>query len=397
MNKLSTDSFYLLVISMLFATSMITATTFINVFIMRSTDNNVSLIIGRSILDFSVLLITFVSGTKLLRYIKITNIMRIGLLAISIYYILIIVLQNHITAFIIPLGIFSGLGSGLYWFSTNILLMEHVKPKQQGKFFSYRQTAGFAFAVLIPFLSGIFITLFHDLTGYYILFGISISLFIIAAILLQKISGFKAHHEIKVLEALFYRGSSSWAACKLLAFMAGLRESIIGFTTVLFVFLIFQSEFYIGTLTSLSAFVGVISSLIFARIFNPKKRRNYYFLVAVISLSMYVLQAVFPYPYVIVIVMIGLGIVANWGSTIMQTMLYQLAFKTRGEEHKNAFLVSSEFPMAAGRILGLVIALGLTQAFTEQLSAYRILFVVVGCTFVIEYLYVNRKVGWLSE
>ena len=376
---------------------MIIAATFINVFIMRSTDNNVSLIIGRSILDAIVLLIAFVSGTKLLRFVKITNIMRIGLLAITTYYVLIIVFQNHISTIIVPLGMMSGLGNGLYWFASNILLMEHVKAEQQAKFFSYRQTAGFIFGVAIPFVSGLVIAQFTDLTGYFLLFGVSVVLFIIAAILLQFISGFKAHREIRVKEALLHRKNRYWASAKFLTFTAGLREQVIAFVMVLFLFHIFQSEVYIGGLSSAGALIGVVSSLIFARIFKPTKRKHYYFIVTIALSTMYVLQALFPYPIMIVIAMMVIGIFTNWGMTIMQTMFYQLAVKARGEDYKNDFLVAGEFPMAAGRILGLVAALAVTQLLPDPLYAYRMLFVLVGLTWVFEFVYVNRKVGWLSE
>jgi len=103
-------------------------------------------------------------GTRLILKINLTTILRIGIISIIVYYLCILLLQENTAIFIIPLGIFNGIGQGLYYFSFN-LLVGQIVGEEQGRFFSFQQTFGYVFDVILPFISGIIIANFTTVTG----------------------------------------------------------------------------------------------------------------------------------------------------------------------------------------------------------------------------------------
>ena len=70
------------------------------------------------------------------------------------YYLLILSLKEQAQLFLIPLGIFNGIGQGFYYFSFNLLTGQLVKESEQGRFFSYQQTFSYLFGIIMPSLSG---------------------------------------------------------------------------------------------------------------------------------------------------------------------------------------------------------------------------------------------------
>ena len=177
MAKLTKESKFLLIVGILTTAGRIVASTFVTVFLLRATDGNVGLIIIQNIINFVTLLIAFVGGSKLLSKISITTLLKIGIASTAFYFVAILLLQDNVATFLIPLALFNGLGGGLFWFSINLLVAKVIKESEQGRYFGYQQTAGSIFGVVTPAISGFIITRFTDLTGYYILFGIAFVLF----------------------------------------------------------------------------------------------------------------------------------------------------------------------------------------------------------------------------
>jgi hypothetical protein len=78
-------------------------------------------------------------------------------------------------------------------------------------------------------------------------------------------------------------------------------------------------------------------------------------------------------------------------------MIYQLSARAKNGYHKDEYLITAEFPMAAGRIFGLAIAFLVIQIVPVDVYAYRILFVIISVAWLIEYFVIDKQVGWLKE
>ncbi len=395
--QVKTQAKILLSVAMLFSAGNSVAATFINVFLMRSTHNSIDLVIWQNILNYFVLLVAFVSGSFLLSKISISVIFRIGIATNVLYYLIILVLQSNLLSFVIPLGIFSGLGSGLYWFSLNLLIGNLVDSNNRPRFFSLQQMMAFAFGIVIPALSGWLIVKMSGLTGYYVLFGLAIVLLGVGILMVGKLENFKADQKMNVLKILKVKKNPFWNANIMLNISMGFKGVLNSLVFILFAYLLFNNESVIGNLTSLQATLSVISSFVFAKLFLTKYTRKLYFLISFFSFIAYLFLAIFASPIMLIIAFVIFGITQSWGSAIANSMNYQFSeFGARGFT-RDEYIVASEFPMAFGRIGGLLIVFLLEQVLSSIELTYRIVFILIGSMWLVEFFMIDHGVGWKSE
>ena len=397
MTKLTKESKFLLIVGILATAGMMVASTFVNVFLLRATDGNVGLILIQSTINFITLLIAFVGGSKLLAKISITTLLRAGIASMSFYFIAILLLRDHISTFLIPLALFNGLGQGLYWFATNLLIAKVIKESEQGRYFGYQQTAGSIFGVLTPALSGFIITRFSDLTGYYILFGIAFVLFALGIFMIKDIPGFTSTTKIQVYNVLKLKGNRYWDACKYFTFVNSLKDAIDGQIFMLFAFLVFTNEGIIGNLLSSTAILTVFSSFWFAKVYKRKNQQSFYLITAGTMIVLYLLLAFFPYVPVLLTLWVVFALIQNWAGTILQSVVFQLTSRAKGGYDQNDYLVALEFPTALGRVVGMFVALVLIHLIASDIYVYRILFVVIAIAWILEYFIIERLVKWFRN
>ena len=397
MAKLTKESKFLLIVGILATAGMMVANTFVNVFLLRATEGNLGLLIIQNMINFITLLIAFIGGSKLLAKISITTLLKVGIASMAFYFIAILILQDNVAQFLIPLALFNGLGGGLYWFSTNLLIAKVIKESEQGRYFGYQQTAGSIFGVLTPAVSGFIITRFTDLTGYYILFGIAFILFALGIVMIKNIPGFTSNTKIHVYGVLKLKGNRYWDACKFFTFVNSLKDAIDNQIFMLFAFLIFTNEGTIGNLLSSTAILTVFSSFWFAKIYNRKNQQPFYLVTAGIMMVMYLLLAIFPYVPVLLALWITFALIQNWAGTILQSVVFQLTSRAKGDYEQNDYLVALEFPTALGRIVGMSIALLLIHLIASDMHVYRILFGIIALAWILEYVIIEKQVKWFRD
>lgn len=397
MDSLSKNAKFLLLVAMLTVAGMSVANTFVNVFLIRATDGDIASMLLQTVISFLSVLVAFIWASRLLVKVSITTVLKMGIISTALFYVAILLLQDHVASFVIPLGIFSGLGMGLFAFATNLLVGEIVGENEQGRYFSYQQTAGFIFGVVTPAVSGFIITQFTDLTGYYLLFGTALVFFAFAIYMVRHIPGFKSEQQLRFLQVLKVKNNRYWKAGKLFAFITGLRNAVEGQFAMVFAFLIFADERIMGNVSSLVAVVSVLSSLWFAKVFMQKKQRGFYLITAIVMLLANVIIALFPYRSVLIGIWIVFAIVRNWGNTILNSILLQLCSRAKDGFEMREYQVGLEFPMALGRMIGLLCALGFVLFMPMEMIAYRFLFVFVGVPWILEFIVIDKQVKWLVD
>ena len=397
MANLTKESKFLLVVGILVTAGMMVANTFVNVFLLRATNGNLTLMLLQNIINFITLVAAFVGGSKLLMRISITTLLKVGIASMAFYFIAILALQDQVATFLIPLAVFNGLGQGLYWVATNLLVAKVIKESEQGRYFGYQQTAGSIFGVITPAISGFIITRFTDLTGYYILFGVALVLFVLGVFMIKNISGFTSHTKIRVYEVLRLKGNRYWDTCKWFCFVNALKDAVNTQIFMLFAFLIFINEGVIGNILSVTAFITVFSSFWFAKIYNRSNQQRFYLVTALLMMVMYALLAMFPYVPILIAAWVVFALIQNWAGTILQAIIFQLTHRAKGGYDQNEYLVAAEFPMALGRVAGMVIILILIGMIAADMAVYRLLFAVIACIWVLEYVIIEKQIKWFRD
>lgn len=136
--KLSKDAKVLLLVGIMYASGMTIAATFVNVYLIRLT-NDMGLIILQNIVNYAVLLGAFVFASFYVSKGSILRILRIGILSTILYYTLILVLKENASKYLMFIGAFNGLGMGFYYFSFNILLGKLTDENNRSAFLATNQ------------------------------------------------------------------------------------------------------------------------------------------------------------------------------------------------------------------------------------------------------------------
>ena len=383
-NTLTKETKYLLIVGMLFLAGSNIASVFLNVYLVRLT-NCIFIILFQNILNYVSLLIAFIIGTKFISKINLVTFLKTGIFSMIAYYLLILSLKEQAQLFLIPLGIFNGIGQGFYYFSFNLLTGQLVKESEQGRFFSYQQTFSYLFGIIMPSLSGYIISIYTKLTGYYILFFISALLLIIGIYMSIFIKGLTLNQNIRLLEVLKLKGNKYWNANKYYNFSNGIRDSIFNQIFTVFAYTIISNEQ-----------IGIFSSSLIASKFNRTNQKNYHLIASMIYFGIMSLLGIFQSPKILLITYILLGVVYCWNQTIFQSVKFQLAIIANNDYNQYEYIVASEFPIALGRIIGLSISLITCSLFSLN-NAYRFLIIFNGTLWLIDHFIINKKVQWLEK
>lgn len=392
-NKLSKESKTLLTIGCLFNAGLMIASTFVNVYLLRLT-NNMGLMILQNIANFFMIISGFVLGTILTKKgISMVSLLRTGITAVISYYALVLLLKENAGNYLILLGLCNGIGQGFYYFTFNILIGKLLKNEERAKFFSYQGSFGYFFGVLTPAISGYIIVKFTELTGYYVLFATAVLVFVLAIVFSSKLKNIEVSENFSLLPVLFEKGNKYWNLQKFTSFTYALKEVLYGQIFMVLAYLIITDESSIGNLTSIMSFIGVLSSLFIASKFTSKTHQKFHFYYCIAYAFSLGCLGIFASPMALCMSFVINGLVLTWCNVIYSAYVYQLAEKASGKYTNSDYIIVCEFHLAAGRILGLLIFYVL-NLFIDSFLLYRILLIAITVLPFIDHYVIKKEVNW---
>lgn len=393
--KLSHDARILLLVGILFLSGMTIASTFVNVYLIRLTDN-MGLMILQNVSNYATLLGAFLFGTYYVKKGSILTLLKVGILSAVIYYSMILLLKEKASQYLILLGMFNGVGMGFYYFAFNILVGKFTDEEHRAAFFSYQTSFSYIFGVIAPMISGYIIVRYSQLTGYYILFAVSVIVYILAIIMACTLKNVRSDETYHVLDILKLKNNKYWDANRYYNFSIGLREAIYAQIFMVFAYMILNNEQIIGNLNSMMSLIGVLSSIFIASKFTLENQKKYHLYASIIYMISLASLAIFASPLALTLTFILNGLVICWNSVIFQTMKYQLSARAKDGFNDGDYIIACEFPTAAGRILGLLIFYGL-NALWGGFNLYRVLLLAVSFGLLIDHYVIEKKLGWMKD
>lgn len=395
--KLSKDASILLAMGCLFMAGFMIASTFVNVYLLRLT-NNMGLMILQTIANYFMILSGFVYGTY---YTKkggsMLNLLRMGIGAVILYYALILGLKEKAADFLIVLGLFNGIGQGFYYFTFNILVGKLLNETERPKFFGYQSSFSYIFGVLAPAISGLVIVRFSELTGYYVLFGAAVFVFVMAIVFSLQLKKVESDQEYTIFPVLKEKGNKFWNLNKYINFTNGLTQAIYGQIFTVFAYLIISDESVIGNLSSSMSLIGVVSSLFIASKFTtPKTQKKFHIFYCILYMVALGGLGLFAQEWSLYLAYIVLGLVTCWYNVIYQNQKYQFSSRAAGTFTESDYIITTEFPIAAGRISGLLIFF-ILNSISGGFNLYRILLVAITFIPFIDHFVIQKQVNWLQD
>ncbi|MGE5702487.1 MAG: MFS transporter [Clostridia bacterium] len=254
---LAKDAKLMLVLNGLFAFSVTLSNVFVNTYLWKI-GTNFRDVAMYNLMNYVMIAITFTFAGWLMGKWGRTRIFQLGVVLNALFFLYILYLQEDAVQNVWQAGMLQGIASGFYWMACNVLFLDVTHQRNRDYFFGLNGFLTSGAGILAPLLSGYVIGLYHDLSGYQIVFLVSLLLFCAVAVASFWIDKHKYPSEYRLVEALVESvRCRPWKMAMLATFAFGMREGIFAFIVFLLVYIATGSEVSLGWFAALISAVGM--------------------------------------------------------------------------------------------------------------------------------------------
>src|SRR5690625_2835418 len=258
----------LLFIGGLYSLGIFLSNTFVNIYLWKQSGDYITIAIyNLEIYIFQ--LATFIIAGKIAKRIDRIIVLRLGVIFLSIFFLYVLIIGDSAIKYNFMLGSLLGIGYGFYWLAFNVLTFEITEPETRDFFNGFLGVLQSFGGMIGPILAGTIIAKMEDNIGYNVIFTISFILFICAvagSFFLNRRKAEGSFHFKRILQER--RNNNNWKRILYANSFQGLREGIFAFIIAIWVFLITESEFALGT------FNLVLSGLSFLFYFRSEEHTS---------------------------------------------------------------------------------------------------------------------------
>lgn len=271
----------LILISTFFTLAMGLSGIFVNVFFWRETSSFVVIVIY-NLMIYVFTPITFIGAGWLAKKKNSMWSLRIGLMFYALFFGLILLIGDKGIYYIYPLGTLYGIASGFYWLAFNTLSFDLTTTNNRDTFNGYKGSfAGIAGAIA-PISSAFIISRFQGVRGYFIVFEITLCLFVLL-IIISLFLRCQDYGSKLCFSKMFRKNYSEWNTIRIATFLWGFRDVVIVFIINILIIETTGSELSLGKLSLMAALVSSAAFVMVQRVIKPKRRRLSIFIGAIFS------------------------------------------------------------------------------------------------------------------
>lgn len=264
----------LLIIGGLYALSIALSNTFVNVYLWKQSGEFLHL----ALYNLSVVVmqpLTFILAGRWAKKIDRVVVLRLGVTFLSIFYFTVLFLGENAGKYLILLGGLLGIGYGFYWLSFNVLTFEITEPDTRDFFNGFLGILTSFAGMIGPISAGFVITHMEKLTGYRVIFAISLGLFVTAVILSFFLNRRSAKGRYHLKDVFNIRKEyPNWKRITRAHFFQGLREGSFIFVIVVWVYISTGSELALGTYGLIASAVSFVCYYLVGRFIKPHFRKK---------------------------------------------------------------------------------------------------------------------------
>lgn len=355
-DQLDRQAWLLLLINGLFAVSTALSSTFVNVYLWKIKQDYA--VIGWYNLFASIAMAaTFVAAGKMAKQVDRVVAIRLGVGIHAVFYLSVLSLGEASVQMVPVLGSLLGIGAGFFWLAFHVLYFEITERHNRDIFNGVNGLLTSGAGIVAPLLSGWVITRVDQLTGYRIIFGVSLVIFLFAVIVSFFLERRSAQGDFRLGTVMHHtlRRGTNWFWVNLAMLAQGIREGVLVFLISLLVYVSTENELALGVyLTTVSA-VSLVSYYLVGRFMQPHRRNGAIF-VGALMLGVVVLPFVWSMETWSLIV---LGVGAAFFYPLYMVPLTSTVFDVIGENWKTAnlrveYVVARELALNIGRVLSIV-------------------------------------------
>lgn len=367
----------LLIIGGLYSLSVALSNTFVNVYLWKQNNDYITI----ALFNLFIVLVqplVFILAGRWAKQVDRIIVLRLGVLFLFIFYLTVLLLGALAAKYAILLGILLGIGFGFYWLAFNVLTFEITEPETRDIFNGLFGLLGSFAGMIGPFLAGWIITQMEDLTGYTLIFGISLGLFVAAIILSFFLKRRSAEGRFQLVNVLRWKNiSGNWKKILMANTAQGLREGSFPFLITIWVFVAAGSELALGTFSLITSTIAFIFYFITGR-FIFKKYHKRSILISSILLSAAVWIIAFDLTFT---KLMTYGIATSIAFPILMVPFVSMTYDVIGKakhaaEWRIEYVVGRELFLNMGRIISILTFIAMILLFEPEkaLPYYILLF-----------------------
>lgn len=276
--RLSREARILLFIHGLYSSSTALSNLFIGIYLWRI-DNDYITVATYYLMLFIFSTTAFAVSGWILTKLGRSSVYRIGLLLHFLFFAILLIIKEKAAFYPIELGIIHGVALGFYWLSLNVLIYDSTKQEDRSFFYGINGFLTSTAGVLGPTVAGATMGLFEGLTGYFIIFAVSLSLYIFIGIFSYQLENQHSTNRYKLKKLLEPSGwNEKWRRVLASSFMFGTREGIFMFIINLLFYIATASEVKLGWFNSLCSILGMCAFYLVGRLVRQKNRSRFLFI-----------------------------------------------------------------------------------------------------------------------
>lgn len=377
-NGVIKSMYLLLSIGSIYSLSVSLSNTFVNIYLWKQTNNFIDIAFYNMTIYFFQAITFYFSGklaTKVDRVIS----LRLGVLLMSLFYICVLLAGNNAGDYYVLLGIILGTGYGFYWLSFHLLTFEITESETRDFFNGFLGSMTSLAGIVGPPTAGFIISRMSGDIGYKVIFLLSLILFlctVILSFLLLKREKMGMYNVMTILSER--KVNLNWRRITRAHFFQGLREGTFLFVISIYVFIVTNDEFALGTYALVNSVVSFIMYILMTKVSKRLERKKMILSGGVILFfSVFLILSNITFTkFIIYAVCISIAY------PILLVPYNSLTYDVIGQssyifEHRVEYIVVREWFLNAGRIVS-VICFIITISIWSPETSIPILLVVVG-------------------
>lgn len=384
LKRLSMQAKLLLLVTGLFTLGSGFSSIFVNLYLWKLNNSFVTIAIF-NLTQYVLVLTTFPLAGLLSKKTNAALTLKIGLACYSLFYLSILLLNINAGKFIYLLGALMGVSLTFYALSIHILTYDLTNDKNRDLYYGINGAVTSFAGIVPPVLSG-FIIISNSgkgLKGYYIIFAITLVLFLLTALISAFLKNKSDESEYLFKEVLFLK-DKRWDVVLKSQALLGLRDGIYSFIINIIIFMILNSEMSFGKYTTFFSILGLICFFLLSRIIRKENRLSYLFIGSIMMLSAsFILVAFNNYLGIILYGLINTAASPFWNIPLSSIMFEIIGMTAPKKSMRIEFIVVREIPLNLGRILSVLLFIFAISkfksniVFTVMLPALNIVNVIV--------------------
>ena len=388
--KSNKELYILILIGGLYSLSTALSNTFVNVYLWKQNEALMDL----GIYNLAVVLLqgaAFLFAGGLAKKVDRIIVLRIGVCFLASFYLVVLLFTSGSRLYLVLIGSLLGLGYGFYWLAFNLLTFEITEPETRDSFNGLQGISGALGGMIGPFFAGYVISSMIGNTGYLIIFGSSLSLFVIAVICSLFLKRRAAEGKYRLKQVMSERKRNpDWKRITYANYSQGLREGVFVFIISVFVFIETGSEMALGTFTLISSGISFLAYFLVGRYVKVKYRKGSMFAGAIL---LYGAIAFLVYKVSYVKLLIFASVIAL-AYPLLFVPYMSLTYDVIGRAREAAiyrieYIVIRELYLNAGRATSILVFMGIIMLLPENLGI-KVLLLGAGAGHVFVYLFMRK-------